>query len=192
VTGTSAGQRVVGAVLAAGSGSRLGAPKADLVLGGQRLVDRAVTALAGGGCSDVVVVGRAGSSVTGVRVVVNPDPDAGMRSSLALAVEVAEHAGAEVLLVVLVDMPDIDMADVRAVLENWRPGRISTASYAGTTAPPTAMDPAMWRRALDAAGPDEGARAFVAAHPDLVDVVAVGGTGIDIDTADDLSGWGRH
>jgi molybdenum cofactor cytidylyltransferase/nicotine blue oxidoreductase len=179
-------------VLAAGSGSRLGTPKAELVLGGQRLVDRTVQALSGGGCPDVVVVGRDGSSVTGARLVVNRDPDAGMRSSLALAIEAADEADAAVLLVALVDMPDIDAADVRAVLEHWRPGRISTASYGGRTGPPTAMDPATWRRALDAAGPDEGARAFLAARPDLVDAVAVAGTGADIDTAEDLSGWGRH
>jgi molybdenum cofactor cytidylyltransferase/nicotine blue oxidoreductase len=51
------------------------------------------------------------------------------------------------------------------------------------------MGVATWRAALDAAGPDEGARAYLAAHPDLVDDVAVHGDPSDLDTPDDLRRW---
>jgi molybdenum cofactor cytidylyltransferase/nicotine blue oxidoreductase len=51
------------------------------------------------------------------------------------------------------------------------------------------MAPDLWRAALDLAGPDEGARAFLAAHPDLVDEVAVDGDPADLDTTDDLNRW---
>jgi molybdenum cofactor cytidylyltransferase/nicotine blue oxidoreductase len=42
---------------------------------------------------------------------------------------------------------------------------------------------------LAIAGPDEGARAFLALCPDLVDPVAVAGDPIDVDTPADLARW---
>lgn len=180
---------VVGVVLAAGSGSRMGAPKAGLVVDGSRLVDRAVAALSGGGCTSVLAVTRAGLVVDGARVLVNPDPDRGMRSSLALAVDAADDALA--LAVLLVDMPGVSAEAVRAVVESWRPGRIALASYGRRRGHPTVMEPALWRSALALAGPDEGARALLASRPDLVDEIAVPGSADDLDTPADLTRWGR-
>ena len=53
--GRSARVRTVAIVVAAGQGSRFGAPKQFLAVGDQRLVDRAV-AVAGAACDEVVVV----------------------------------------------------------------------------------------------------------------------------------------
>ena len=52
--------------------NRLGAPKAEVVLGGQRLVDRAVFTLRAGGCDEVLAVVRSDAvSVDGARAIVN-------------------------------------------------------------------------------------------------------------------------
>ncbi|HEY8621585.1 MAG TPA: NTP transferase domain-containing protein, partial [Dermatophilaceae bacterium] len=48
--------KVAGLVLAAGGGSRLGRPKAEVVVGGRRLVDLAIGSCARAGMNPVVVV----------------------------------------------------------------------------------------------------------------------------------------
>lgn len=178
---------VAGAVLAAGAGTRMGGPKAEFVLGGRRLVDQAVAALTAAGCAPVLAVVREGVDVPGARAVVNPDPDRGMRSSLDLAVAAADSAPA--LLVVLVDMPDLRAEAVRRVAAAWRPGRIAVGRYGGRTSHPIVMSPQLWRTALDAAGPDEGARSLLRSNDDLVDRVDVPGDPIDLDTPAEVASW---
>jgi CTP:molybdopterin cytidylyltransferase MocA len=166
----------------------MGAPKAVLQIDGARLVDRAVGALREGGCADVCAVVRAGVDVPGARVLVNDEPGRGMRSSLALAVEAA-GADADALAVLLVDLPGVSTDAIRAVVTAWQPGRIAVATYQGRPGHPTVMAPQLWRAALELAGPDEGARTYLAAHPDLVDQIAVEGDPSDLDTPEDLSRW---
>lgn len=178
--------RVNGIVLAAGSGSRMGQPKATMVVRGARLVDRAVSVLRGAGCADVMVVARSGIEVPGVRVLVNPDADRGMRSSLLIGVVMADQ-DADALAVMLVDTPGITEAAARGVVEAWQPGRIAVASYAGRRGHPIVMAPGFWRRAIDLAGPDEGARTFLSQHSDAVDEVVVDGDPTDLDTPEDLA-----
>lgn len=178
---------VAGAVLAAGSGTRMGTPKGALVVNGVRLVDRAVRALLDGGCAPVLAVVRAGVPVEGADVVVNPDPSRGLRSSLSLAVDGA--GAADALAILLADQPGISADAVRAVVAGWRPGRIAVGAYAGRRAHPTVMAPELWRTALELAGPDEGARALLTSRPALVDEVDVPGDPADLDTPDDLARW---
>ena len=182
-----------GVVLAAGSGTRLGAPKAELVVAGSRLVDSAVTALAGGGCNPVLAVVRAGVAVPGATAVINSDPDRGLRSSLELAIDAAATIdagdGPDAVAVLLADLPGVSGATVAAVLAAWRPGRIAAASWRGRRGHPIVMSPALWREALALAGPDDGARALLAARAELVDDVAVAGATDDLDTPADLARW---
>jgi molybdenum cofactor cytidylyltransferase/nicotine blue oxidoreductase len=165
----------------------MGAPKADLVVGGARLLDRAVAAAHQAGCAPVFAVVRAGTDVVNAEAVVNPDPHRGMRSSLALAVEAA--ADADALAVLLVDAPGIGPDAVGAVIAAWTPGRIAVGRYGRRRGHPIVMAPALWRTALAAAGPDEGARSLLAARPELVDEVDVPGDPTDLDTPDDLARW---
>jgi molybdenum cofactor cytidylyltransferase/nicotine blue oxidoreductase len=178
---------VAGAVLAAGSGTRMGGPKAELVVGGQRLVDRAVATLTAAGCRPVFAVVAPGVDVPNSRAVVNSDPARGMRSSLELAVAAAGAAPA--LLVVLVDMPGLRADAVRQVAAAWRPGRVSVGRYGGRTGHPIVMSPTLWRTAVAAAAPDEGARALLRARCELVDLVDVPGDPGDLDTPGDVAAW---
>lgn len=179
---------IAGAVLAAGSGTRMGRPKAELIIGGQRLLDRAISVLHEAGCDPVIAVVRDGTTAVDAAAVVNPDPDRGMRSSLALAIERAD--GADALAVLLVDTPGVDAGAVRDVVAGWRPGRIAVAKYGTRRGHPTVMGMADWRAALQFAGPDEGARALLAAEADRVDEIPVTGDAADLDTPDDLARWG--
>lgn len=180
---------VVGVVLAAGSGTRMGTPKAEIVVAGERLVDRAVRVLRDGGCPEVIAVTRAGVDVPGARLVVNPAPQRGMRSSLELAVDAAGSAAA--VAVVLVDTPGVTAEAVRAACAAWRPGRVVVARYGGRRGHPTVMAPVLWREALARAGADEGARALLRARPELVDEVDGPGSADDLDTPDELARWER-
>lgn len=186
----SAVPRVLGVVLAAGSGTRMGAPKASLVVAGQRLLDRAVAALRNGSCDDVVAVVPVG--VTGadaVPTIENPSAITGMRSSLELALTVAQ--GYDALAVMLVDTPGVGGDAVAAVVGHWRTSsaRISVAVYNGRRGHPTVMAVERWAAAAALAGPDEGARAYLAAHAADVDEVAVAGDATDLDTPADVARW---
>jgi CTP:molybdopterin cytidylyltransferase MocA len=182
--------RIAGAVLAAGSGTRMGRPKATLVVDGQRLLDRAVAVLRDAGCEPIFAIVRDGvavDGVAGVSGVVNPDPARGMRSSLALAVQAAGEVDA--LAVLLVDAPGVGADAVAAVLAAWTPGRIAIATYGGRRGHPTVMAPPDWRVALELAGPDEGARALLRRDAARVDEVPVPGDPTDLDTPEDVAGW---
>lgn len=189
----------------------MGGPKAELRLGGIRLIDRAVAALRGSGCEPVVAVVRAGTAVEDAIAVLNPDPRRGMRSSLELAVAACAEPGTgaqsgtgtdpgtaarsgggavEGIAVVLVDMPGVDARAVRDVVTAWTPGRIALGSYpGGARGHPIVMSVRSWAEAIAGAGADEGARAFLRDHAALVDLVPVAGTPHDLDTPADLARW---
>jgi molybdenum cofactor cytidylyltransferase/nicotine blue oxidoreductase len=165
----------------------MGRPKAELVVAGERLVDRAVRVLAQGGCDPVLAIVRDGVAAPGARIVVNPDPGRGMRSSLDLAVSATGDADA--LAVLLVDVPGVTAEAVRTVLAGWRAGRIAVGSYGDRRGHPIVAAPEVWRAALALAGPDEGARALLGTCPDLVDEIEVAGDPTDLDTPEDLARW---
>lgn len=181
---------VLGVVLAAGSGTRMGTPKASLVVAGERLLDRAVDALRNGSCDSVLAVVPVGvSGPPGVTVLENPLAHTGMRSSLELALTVADTNDA--LAVMLVDTPGVGATAVGAVVGHWRssPSRISVAVYNGRRGHPTVMTAARWAAAVALAAPDEGARAYLQANAADVDKVPVDGDPTDLDTPADLTRW---
>ena len=116
-----------GLLLAAGAGRRMGRPKA-LVEG---WLVHAVESLSG--CDGVVVVlGAAADEARrlldahDVTVVVNPDWEQGMGSSLATGLAYVAHGDATACLVTLVDLPDVGAEVVRRVLD--RPATRPTSS----------------------------------------------------------------
>jgi CTP:molybdopterin cytidylyltransferase MocA len=178
---------VSGLLLAAGAGTRLGRPKAQVTIGGVRLLDRALDILREAGCTDLVAVMRAAEDLAGVTCVVNPDPERGMGSSLQLGL--AQCSG-DVVVVLLVDTPGIGADAVRGVLDCVIGGApVAIADFGGHRAPPVAFARPLWDEVARLAVGDQGARGFLAAHPDLVTAVACAGDPRDIDTPADLSRW---
>ncbi|HHC07610.1 MAG TPA: nucleotidyltransferase family protein [Actinobacteria bacterium] len=115
---------IVAVVLAAGAARRMGTPKQLLPVGGVPMVRRAAEAALGAGLTTVVVTGHHGDAVEAVlddlpiRCVRNPDPDRGNRSSLLVGIEAAGDVEAIVLL--LGDMPDVDVPLVETLVEAVR------------------------------------------------------------------------
>ncbi|MBV1777964.1 nucleotidyltransferase family protein [Paeniglutamicibacter sp. ABSL32-1] len=198
---------VVGVLLAAGSGSRLGrGPKALLRKpDGRSLLESALAALLGGGCTRVVVVlGAEAERVAAelkdkgrTTVLVNEHWASGMGSSLALGLETVPDGASA--LVALVDQPGLNAKLVRRILAEHRPARITAAAYGPDIAHlrrghPVLFAPEHVAPAAAAATGDNGARAYLAGHRELVDLVDCSDldTGQDIDTVADLHLLERH
>ena len=129
MTAADAGSgRVVGVVLAAGAGTRMGRPKALVRRpDGRPWVDLAVTTLLDGGCDAVVVVLGAASREAralvparpAVRSVVADDWERGQSASLLTGLTAAaEDPDVTAALVTLVDLPGLPHAAVRRVLDD--------------------------------------------------------------------------
>ncbi|WP_406839478.1 NTP transferase domain-containing protein [Streptomyces sp. AHU1] len=188
---------VVGLVLAAGGGRRLGGrPKALLPHRGRPLVEHAVEALRAGGCARVhVVLGaeaavvRDRASLSGCVLVDNPRWEEGMGSSLRAGLGSLEGSGARAALVSLVDQPGIGREAVARVLAAYAsPLTLAAAAYEGERGHPVLFGAAHWSGIAAAATGDRGARAYLRAHADTVVLVECGDVAraYDIDTEADL------
>lgn len=204
-------------LLAAGAGTRLGrGPKALLPFRGRPLIEHQIRVLRDGGCDSVLAVLGAGSTnilaaarLQDATVLRNPHWQEGMGSSYRCGVAAAldRHAGA--VLVALVDQPGLTPAVVARLLAAATVGRITAAGYrdekTGTLrrGHPVLFDAPLAARSLEplasgggahsgdtrgSGAADAGARAFLAAHPDLVDVIDCSdiADGRDVDTESDL------
>lgn len=186
-------------LLAAGAGTRLGlGPKALLRFRGRTLVEVLADVLLAGGCREVVAVlgadaatVRAGTDLSRHRVIDNPDWAGGMGSSFRLGVAAA--APADHVLIALVDQPGLSAATVARVLASHRPGRVTAAAYRGQDGKlrrghPLLLDAGLRAEATAMAAGDAGARFFLQAHPELIDLVNCSDLsgGEDLDTPDQL------
>jgi CTP:molybdopterin cytidylyltransferase MocA len=191
---------VVAVVLAAGAGKRMGgSAKASLRLPDGRTFLAAVSASArAAGCHRVlVVVGRphqqetrAAAFAAGItEIVENPDPDRGMTSSLAVAIDYLGSQGVDGALVWPVDHALVRASTVEAILGACRRDRIVVPSDpGGRGGHPTAFGASLWSELCDAVALPDGARAVVRADPGRVIRVAVSDPGafLDVDTPEEL------
>jgi CTP:molybdopterin cytidylyltransferase MocA len=181
---------VAGILLAAGSGSRLGQPKATVELDGEPLARRGVELLRAGGAAPIVVVtGAVPVDLPGVLTVHNPHWRTGMGSSFAAGLA-AVPGGCGAAVIALVDQPLVGPEAVRRLIAAYRAGAgAAVACYGGQPRNPVLLAREHWAAAVALATGDAGARPFLRAHPALVTAVECGDTGRpdDIDTAADLA-----
>ena len=162
---------MVGLVLAAGAGSRMGRPKALLTdPDGTSWVARAVGVLRDAGCREVLVVLGAQADEAralvppGTAVVVAADWAEGMAASLRAGLRALPDT-ADAVLVTLVDLPDVTAAVARRVREaGTGPTSLARATYDGHPGHPVLLGRDHWAAvAADLAG-DTGAKAYLEAH----------------------------
>jgi CTP:molybdopterin cytidylyltransferase MocA len=198
---------VAGVLLAAGAGSRLGRPKALVVVGGQSMARRGITLLHDGGADPVIVVtgatgpdtdvtglgtglrASAGGRERGVISVHNPDWPTGMGSSLAVGLG-AVPAQCSAAVLALADQPLIGPQAVRRLLDAHAAGAsVAVACYEGRPRNPVLISREHWQEVIALASGDVGARPFLRAHRDLVTEVECGDTGRpdDVDSPEDLA-----
>jgi nicotine blue oxidoreductase len=187
---------VAGLLLAAGSGSRYGRPKALVELDGELLVTRGVRLLESGGCSSVLVVLGAAADQVRARlgeealpdIVVADDWASGMGASLRAGLTALPETAAA-CVIALVDQPLVGAEAVVRLRAAHAAGAVAAvATYAGHPRNPVLLDRSVWAEVASAADGDAGARAWLRAHPERVTAVPCDGTGssYDIDTPDDL------
>jgi CTP:molybdopterin cytidylyltransferase MocA len=181
---------ICGILLAAGAGSRMGRPKASLILGGETLLSRGIQLLRDGGCEPVIVVLGADlpDDVAAV-VVTNPDWASGMASSLRAGLAAAQGDAA---VVALVDQPGITPQAIERLLASHRPGFASSASFEGELRTPVLFDATLWEEVAAAVTGDAGARFWLGRNPDRVIAIACDDVAdpSDLDVPDDLTAWG--
>jgi len=193
---------VAGVLLAAGDGSRLGQPKALVVVGGKSLARRGITLLQAGGAHPVIVVTGAApldaADLIGPDVgpgrqsaisVHNPNWRTGMGSSLAAGLAALPDDCAAAV-VALADQPLVGPEAVQRLIAAHAAGaQVAVACYDGQPRNPVLISREHWAEVADLATGDAGARPFLVAHPDLVTRIECADTGRpdDIDTREDLA-----
>jgi nicotine blue oxidoreductase len=173
-----------GLILAAGSGSRFGQPKAPVVVDGERLVDRAVRVLGEAGCDPIIVVlGAWVGQVEGADIVVNDTWPEGMGSSLRTGlVHLRDATEAEKVVITLVDLPGLTTPAVERLLASSVSVPAAQCTYRGERGHPVCLARELWDEAIEVAHGDEGARRLMREREDLV-LVEVGDVadGTDLD-----------
>lgn len=190
--------RIGAIVLAAGASTRFGRPKQieplagspllGIVLGRVRSWPVARIWLVLGAHADKI---RQQVDTDGVEVVVNPDWEEGMASSMRRGLEQAETSDVDAVFVVLGDQPDIAGEAVAALTTAGRPDRAAVPVYRGIRSNPALIGRELWPAVRELQG-DVGARYFLADNPELVVEVPIDSEPpADIDTEEDLWQPGR-
>ena len=165
---------LVGLVLAAGSGTRFGAPKAlARDAEGTPWVALAVRMLRGAGCEEVVVL--LGASGERARALVPPegrtlivgDWAEGLGASLRAGLSAASALAAQAVLVTPVDTPAASTDAARRVLEHAGqplPAALARAVYFGRPGHPVLIGREHWENLADSLSGDVGAGRYLSAH----------------------------
>lgn len=189
---------VAAIVPAAGLSRRMGSCKQLLDLGGRTVLARCIETLQAGGIAEiVVVVGATGERVAAevarfpVKIVVNPDPDGDMASSVRSGRELLP-GGASGVIVALCDYPLISavtIADLVAAHAE-QPQSVIIPVHNGRRGHPT-LFPAC---ALDELGGAATLRDLVRRDPGRLQLLEVDDPGIllDMDTPGDYSLLQQH
>jgi molybdenum cofactor cytidylyltransferase len=175
-------------VLAAGASKRLGRPKQLLQFDGETLLERAIR-IASEVESVIVVVGG-GQPPPAVRtaeggcppqkLIINPNPEEGIASSIRVGVAATEGD----VLLMLCDQPLITADHLRALIAAKSP--IAATGYSGISGVPTFFA-AKFRDELLALRGDVGAKQLIERHRDELVTIPFDDAALDVDTAADYN-----
>lgn len=188
-------------LLAAGASSRMGGRDKLLEeIDGALQIARAARALRESRADEVVVVlgpgqdaRRAALSGLGVRVVDNPSAAEGMASSIRTGVA-ALAPQADAVVLALADMPDVGSTHIDRLIAAFDPeeGRAiaRAAAEGGAVGHPVLFGRRFFETLARLKG-DQGARAVLEEHADLVETVSTPGRGavVDLDTPEAWAAW---
>ena len=180
-------------ILAAGSSSRLGQPKQNLVYKGKTLLQRAIETAMASVCEPVVVVLGAHTelikpTITSYRVeiVENATWIEGMASSVRAGVKRILQINPEVqsIILILCDQPFVDTYILNMLVAAKTKEGICACAYNDTIGPPVLFDAAYFDELLGLSGND-GAKKVMQNHIEKTKRIPFDLGGIDIDTPTD-------
>lgn len=171
---------VAALILAAGSGTRFGAPKQLARWGETALLETIVAqTLAWPVRSVWVVLGfkvdeiLASADLGFAGIIENPEWEEGMASSLRVGLDtLGRDPSLEAAFVVMGDQPNIDPLVVEALLERYQKadGLAVVPKYRYQRGNPVLIGRPLWPRLMSLEG-DQGARTLLQAHPEWVEEV---------------------
>lgn len=202
---------MVGLVLAAGAGRRMGGPKAligPLAEFGRTPLAQVCSQVHAAGCTDVIaVIGAQADRVLAaleddpwpehdcvaaglpgwLRVVEATDWDEGMGASLRAGLAALDRTSATAALITLVDLPDVGTPIFRRVLAeaSGEPSALARASFDGRPGHPVLIGREHWPDVAASAIGDKGARDYFARTPHQLIECGHLASGIDADTPQD-------
>ena len=181
---------------AAGSSRRFGTDKLRLAVSGPPMGVHALDVLRQAPFDLRVLVTSAdkgylieAAKERGFSVVINPDPNQGLSSSVRLGTERILHTGAfDGILYAVADQPNLSAKTVERLMNAFEgsPGRIWAPEAEGRRGNPVLFPAALFEELLKVTG-DRGGRQVIAAHEDLLRTIPVKEAELrDIDTKEDM------
>ena len=189
-------------ILAAGSSSRFGSPKQNLVYQGKTLLQRAIQTALTSACCDcaVVVLGanegqiRPNISDQQINIIYNPDWQEGMASSIRLGIAQLLYLEPLVTsaILMLCDQPFVDplLLYQLTARKTENDAGIIACEYKNTLGVPALFDKKYFLQLMKLTG-SEGAKTVINANPDDVMSVPFSLGAIDIDTIEDFERLNR-
>jgi molybdenum cofactor cytidylyltransferase len=181
-------------ILAAGSSSRMGSPKQQLVFQQETLLQHAIKAATGIQDAVVIVVVGANQEVITpgineetILVVNNLNWEEGMASSIKKGIESLEvYSEVDSALLMLCDQPFVTSALLQQMiqLKTESDSPIVACAYRETIGAPVLFDISQFPELSTLQG-QEGAKKVIFKHQDKVQVLPFENGGIDIDTPED-------
>ncbi len=188
--------RLGAVILAAGAGSRLGGVAKALLRTGEETYLARIARIAqlAGTSKLVTVVGRPHGQQVGdaaraleLGVVVNPSPERGMASSIALGFAAISHYDLDAAWLWPVDHPNVELRTLEALAASLGTSEVAQPRYDSRGGHPPLIARALWAKLAACGGLPNGARDVIATAS--VVRVAVDDRAVvrDIDTPSDLA-----
>jgi molybdenum cofactor cytidylyltransferase len=182
-------------ILAAGSSSRLGRPKQNLIYRGQTLLQRAIETAASTVCETILVVLGANAEAiiptinnTKVNVIENPDWTGGMATSIKSGIIEIEKINPAINAVILMlcDQPFVDTHLLNMLILSQTKSGIAACAYNSTIGPPALFNKIYFNELINLMG-NEGAKNLLTKYADVLTVIPYEQGGNDIDTIEDFN-----
>lgn len=179
---------IAGVVLGSSGVGRHGESLAEAVLGGRRLIDRAVFTLRAGGCDEVVALVQSDHvKVDGAHTVVRTGPADGLGAALRAGLA-ALHPDTEAVIFTVVGLPGIAPTEVKAAIGWYRNGSsIVLTRRGGERSHPVLVSRLWFRQLADSFQGDQSGRMFFAKNYDHIDFIDYAEPMDDIDSPEALA-----
>lgn len=181
-------------ILAAGSSSRLGKPKQNLVFQGSTLLQRSVKAALAADCQQIAVVLGANAKIIEptivdqpIQIIHNSDWEAGMSSSIncGLTTLLKTTPQLQSVILMLCDQPFADASIINQLIKASANNKhLVACNYNGTVGVPALFDKSHFEELLALKG-NEGAKKLLLKYTNEVHTVPFPLGMIDIDTIGD-------
>ena len=180
-------------ILAAGSSSRLGTPKQNLVFQGTTLLQRSIATALASDCVQVMVVLGANAELIEptivdkpIQIIHNKEWQEGMASSIRIGISAMQQSTPQLesVILMLCDQPFADVSVINQLIKASAQNNLVASAYNGTIGPPALFSKSHFEELLNLQG-NEGAKKLLLKYADEVFKVPFPLGIIDIDTVGD-------